>query len=252
MRPGRICQIRSEPGLKWSRLSHLNHIQVRFDGVRSPDAKGFSPRLNLESQMAADDYDASAFDRPLLETKRASESPMKSSCFDYIFSLCCFACVTVPLSLGIADDNSIALGYLIAWLFLIVRVHLHIWWLGGLSGFFHLVWRFPATWLNTVTFYPIFVGCKLSQWVICEILYFDHVGQLYKCKGTGFTLERYARMTRDLDKPLIFRKGDTYMNFTIYPFMLSTQLACNIYSMGPYTGFGDNILLDLPFPFLLV
>jgi len=86
--------------------------------------------------------------------------------------------------------------------------------------------------------YPIFVACKLVQWIICEVLYFDHVGQLYKCKGKGLTLKPPARMTRDLDKPLIFRKEDTFMNFTIYPFMLSTQLACNIYSMGPYTGFG--------------
>ena len=34
--------VRSEPGLKWSRLSHLNHIQVRFDGVRSPDDDALS------------------------------------------------------------------------------------------------------------------------------------------------------------------------------------------------------------------
>jgi hypothetical protein len=182
-------------------------------------------------------------DEQPLDMKADGESPTQSSCFDYVFSMICFACIIVPLALGIAADKSLALGYLYAWLFLIVRVHLHIWWLGGLTAFLHLAWRFPATWLNTVTFYPIFVGCKLIQWIFCEILYFDPVGQLYKCKGTGLTLERYARMTRDLDKPLLFRKGDTYMNFTIYPFMLSTQLACNIYSMVPYTGFGDRPLL---------
>merc|ERR1712154_7062 len=45
-------------------------------------------------------------------------------------------------------------------------------------------------------------------------------------------------MAKDLNKPLMWRGTGGCLQFAIYPHMLSTQLACNVYHLGPYTGFG--------------
>jgi hypothetical protein len=139
--------------------------------------------------------------------------------------------------------RTIAISYVMVWAFLVVRLHLHVLWLGGFAGFCHLCRRFPTVWINTMVFFPLFFACKVVQWLVCEVLFLDPVGQIYKCCGANLTFKRYARMTRDLEKPLIFRKSGFYWNFTVYPHMLSTQLACNIYTLGPYTGFGILTML---------
>merc|ERR1711957_1059207 len=81
--------------------------------------------------------------------------------------------------------------------------------------------------------------------LITELFSFggDSVGRLYKCGGSGLNVERYAKMCKDLNKPLIFRAPGMWWNFTIYPHMLTSSLACNIYCMGPYTGFGILTIL---------
>ena len=79
-----------------------------------------------------------------------------------------------------------------------------------------------------MVFLPLFVTMKIFQFLLVEILFLDPVGHLYKVKGSeeGFTIARYARMCKDLDKPQLFRQS-SFWQFTIYPFMLSTELACN-------------------------
>jgi len=85
---------------------------------------------------------------------------------------------------------------------------------------------------------PVFIAFKLVTWVIHQLnpLY-DPIGPLYECKGDGVTLERYAKMAKDLNKPLLFRNSH-YWHMCIYPHMLSDSIAMNLYCLGPFTSFG--------------
>lgn len=183
------------------------------------------------------------------EPKVYPNAPSRSELFDWVFALfflfAAIAALVLPFVLSNVDQiyKTIAIAYAGCWLFLVVRLHLHIWWLNGLPAFCHLTSRLPCTWINTMVFLPTFVVLKLFQFVLVEIFLLDPVGQLYKCAGKGLTIARYARMCKDLNKPLIFRTPGTKLKFTIYPHMLSTELACNVYSLGPYTGFGILTIL---------
>jgi hypothetical protein len=90
---------------------------------------------------------------------------------------------------------------------------------------------------------PVFAVLKWLQLVLHEFNPLtDPVGSVYECAGDGLTLEGYGRMCKDLDKPLLFRRSHFWYP-TIYPHMLSPLLACNVYSIGPYTGFGILTIL---------
>lgn len=172
----------------------------------------------------------------------------RSTSGDWLFALLSLAGVSALIGVGLSSEyeaRTAAIVYCGLWAFLVVRMHLHLACLGGLSAFSHLAGRLPATWVNTMVYFPIFFASKLLQFVVCEIFFFDPVGQVYKCKGAGITLQRYARMCKDLDKPLMWRKTHGMTKFAIYPHLLSTQIAANVYTLGPYTGFGVlTILFD--------
>ena len=45
------------------------------------------------------------------------------------------------------------------------------------SRFLYLSSRFPVTWLNKMVYFPIFFVGKVVQFVLCEVCFFDPVGQ---------------------------------------------------------------------------
>lgn len=164
----------------------------------------------------------------------------RSTSGDWVFALLSLGTVCILIFLGLQSGPTWQVAtrsYCGVWFFLVARMHLHVAWMGGLGAFGHLVRRFPATWVNTAVYHPLFFTFKLLGFLVCELLLLDPVGQVYKCKGEGITFERYCTMATDLEKPLIWREAYP-TNFAIYPFLLSTRVAANIYSLGPYTGFG--------------
>jgi hypothetical protein len=96
--------------------------------------------------------------------------------------------------------------------------------------------------------FQFFFASKLISFVLWEIFSFDNAGEMYKMGGDNdgngasdnkMTFERSMATWKDLDKPVLFRTSQFWWQFTFYPFVLSSTLvACNIYSLGPFTGFG--------------
>jgi len=136
--------------------------------------------------------------------------------------------------------------YIGLWIFLVIRMHLLLYLSKGFSGFVHLSKRFPNVWINTMLFFPIFFSLKLVSFILFEMLPFEHAGEIYRVKEHDgpsgddgkYTLERYKAFAMDLNKPLLYRTVNNWLQPMIYPFLVSSGTNCNIYSIGPYTGFG--------------
>ena len=173
--------------------------------------------------------------------------PTTSSPLDWSFTLVSLVAFMTAKELVLDKHPDIAKIYYGAWIFLVLRLHLNVFLNKGLSGFIHLSKRFPTVWINSMLYFPINCALKVFAFMLYELFPNDHAGEMYLIKNGGsdpnlnggdFTFDRYNAYVMDLNKPLFYRTPKTWLQPTLYPHAVSSGMFCNIYSLGPYTGFG--------------
>ena len=93
----------------------------------------------------------------------SSQGPTSSGLFDWCFALTSLAGITCLLRgiLWISYPTYVK-AYMYLWAFLVIRLHLYIYLLKSMPAFMYLSTRFPATWINTMVYFPIFFCFKVD------------------------------------------------------------------------------------------
>lgn len=166
-----------------------------------------------------------------------SDFYMVSSVGDTLFSVVCLVAMIAVVWL-MPVERKVVYAFYAVWVLLLVRLHVHIWWLGAAGYFARLSQRFPNAWISTCAFLPAMLAFKWGGWILHQLNPIGDLGlRVFQCDG-HCPLQRYRGWACDVEKPLVYRTGSTWWLPFLYVGFGSPYIMINIYTVGPLMVFG--------------